>query len=74
MPSTPIPWHLLVAFRTTAGLSQTELAKRAGISKSYVNKLELGHRPPTPKVIGQLTRGLKLERHVLTKPADPVAA
>jgi transcriptional regulator with XRE-family HTH domain len=33
--------------RTTAGLSQAELADRMGVDRAYVSGLELGQRNPT---------------------------
>jgi len=33
--------------RIAAGLSQTEVAARMGIDRSYVSRLELGQRNPT---------------------------
>lgn len=41
------PAHLLVAARRTAGLSQEELAKRAGTSRPTLSSYEHGHRSPT---------------------------
>jgi transcriptional regulator with XRE-family HTH domain len=48
--------------RLAAGLSQAELAARAGLTGSYVCLLELRRRPsPTPEVIEALARALAIE-------------
>jgi transcriptional regulator with XRE-family HTH domain len=41
------PAHILVAARRSAGLSQDELAKRAGTSRPTLSSYEHGHRSPT---------------------------
>jgi len=43
----------LKALRMAAGLSQVELARKAGISREYLNRLEGGRHDPT---LGTLTR------------------
>ena len=40
--------------RTAAGLSQTDLAKRSGIDRSYVSGLETGQRNPTAMTLKRL--------------------
>jgi DNA-binding XRE family transcriptional regulator len=40
--------------RTAAGLSQTALAKRSGIHRSYVSALEAGQRNPTAVTLQRL--------------------
>ena len=44
----------LRALRTEAGMSQTELAKRLGITKSVVSYYELQERTPSPDVLIRL--------------------
>jgi len=44
--------------RKAAGLSQEELAFRAGISTSYVSLLETRNRQPTLTVLGAICRHL----------------
>lgn len=44
----------LKALRTNAGMTQTELAKRLGISKSVVSYYELQERTPSPDVLIRL--------------------
>lgn len=44
----------LKALRTNAGMTQTELAKKLGISKSVVSYYELQERTPSPDVLIRL--------------------
>lgn len=48
----------LKALRTAAGLSQGQLASRAGISSSYVSLFESGKRSPGPSTLHQLAEAL----------------
>ena len=51
---------LLAGFRQRAGLAQTDLARRAGVNASYINRLESGERLPMPEVALALASGLVL--------------
>ncbi len=44
--------------RADAGLSQEELADRAGLDRSYVGGVERGERNPTLIVIAKVAKGL----------------
>ena len=44
--------------RTAAGLTQTTLAKRSGIHRSYVSALEAGQRNPTALTLQRLAKVL----------------
>ena len=44
--------------RTAAGLTQTALAKRSGIHRSYVSALEAGERNPTALTLQRLAKVL----------------
>ena len=46
--------------RAEAGLSQEELADRAGLDRSYVGGVERGERNPTLVVIAKIAKGLGL--------------
>ncbi len=48
----------LKAMRTAKGLSQAALAKRARITREYVNKLEAGRYDPTLGVLQRLAKAL----------------
>ena len=66
MPSKDAPTDDFAAelkkARLAAGLSQAELAARAGLTGSYVCLLELRRRPsPTPEVLEALARALGIE-------------
>ncbi|MEV4329513.1 helix-turn-helix transcriptional regulator [Streptomyces sp. NPDC049597] len=44
--------------RTEVGISQTELAKRAGMTQPQISKLELGGTMPTLPLLARLARAL----------------
>ncbi|MGN6256962.1 MAG: helix-turn-helix domain-containing protein [Solirubrobacterales bacterium] len=58
------------ALRADAGLTQKELAARAGIDGTYVSHIERGDRNPTWAALGRLSRGLGVPRWVLVKRVD----
>jgi hypothetical protein len=47
------------AERAAAGLSQDELAARAGVQRAYVSIIEQGRRKPSPDVRARLERALR---------------
>ena len=44
--------------RTTKNMSQAALAKRAGLTREYVNKLEAGKQDPSLTTISALAKAL----------------
>jgi transcriptional regulator with XRE-family HTH domain len=61
--------------RTAAGLTQAELARRAGTSQSSIARLEAGAASPTLNTLERLARaaGVSLDIRVAPVPvADPV--
>jgi transcriptional regulator with XRE-family HTH domain len=44
----------LARYRKTNGLTQEELAGRAGLDRSFISLLEQGKRVPTIKTLGML--------------------
>ena len=46
------------ALRDEAGLSQEELAFRAGMKRTYLSDLERGTRNPTVRALGRLASAL----------------
>ncbi|WP_396593842.1 helix-turn-helix domain-containing protein [Brevundimonas sp. R86498] len=62
--------------RTALGLSQEELAFRAGMKRSYLSDLERGVRNPTVRALGRLATALGLEPWELLTPVvgDPPEA
>lgn len=51
--------------RTKRGLTQTKLAKAAGISVSYISHLERGRRSPSLCILEKLCFALKLPLSIL---------
>ena len=48
----------LIAARREAGLSQAELARRAGVRAETINRLEKGHHTPDAATFGKIERVL----------------
>lgn len=48
-------------YRVRAGLSQEELAFRAGMKRSYLSDLERGTRNPSVRALGRLAAALNIE-------------
>lgn len=55
----------LLKLRGDMGLSQAELAKRAGVSVKAIQDWEEGRNDPQPDELTQLAKGLGLGREVL---------
>ena len=53
-------------WREHRGLTQQELAKRAGISKPYLSQIETGKRQGTVETLSALARSLDVPLDVLT--------
>ena len=51
--------------RTRLGISQEELAFRAGLHRTYVSGVERGVRNPTVLIVGRLAKALDVEPPVL---------
>jgi transcriptional regulator with XRE-family HTH domain len=52
-------------FREKAGISQTELVRRAKIASPNLRKIENGRVEPWPKIRRSLARVLKVSQHEL---------
>ena len=52
--------------RAATGLQQQELAKKAGLTASYVSLVEMGKRNPSSAAIRKLSRALEIPPHLLT--------
>jgi transcriptional regulator with XRE-family HTH domain len=57
----------LKALRERRGLSQEELAEAAGISRTYLARLETAKHDPTLTVIEKLAKALKVKAADLLK-------
>lgn len=55
-------------FRDSEGLSQEELAFRAGMKRSYLSDLERGTRNPTVRALGRLADALGVAPPRLLEP------
>ena len=55
----------IARMRTRAGLTQEQLAERAGIGASYVARIEVGQRRPTLDVLAELADSLGVPLHRL---------
>lgn len=53
--------------RIECGLSQEELAFRAGMKRSYLSDLERGTRNPTVRALGRLADALSVTPHTLIR-------
>ena len=59
------------AARTRAGLSQPELAIRAGVSQAAVSRIEAGRRSPGSRMLLNLARALGVSVEALIDPPKP---
>ncbi|GAA2505726.1 hypothetical protein GCM10010406_47980 [Streptomyces thermolineatus] len=60
MESTPAAGENIAVLRKARGLGQAKLAREAGISLSYLSKIEVGERPATPPVVAAIAKALHL--------------
>ncbi|WP_063793997.1 helix-turn-helix domain-containing protein [Streptomyces graminilatus] len=60
MESTPAPGSNIAVLRKARGLGQSKLARMAGISVSYLSKIEVGTRPVTPPLVAALAKAMKV--------------
>lgn len=51
--------------RSARGLTQQELADRAGLNSSYISLLEKGHRVPGTKALEALSEALEVPMYLL---------
>jgi transcriptional regulator with XRE-family HTH domain len=54
--------------RTKAGLSQEELAFKAGVHRTYISQLERGLKCPSLATLLQISRALQMPLHQMLKP------
>ena len=65
-----IAWALLQEARRRAGLTQAELARRAGVPQSTVAKIERGRRDPSLSTLERLVRAAGFELRIQLAPRD----
>ena len=63
--------NLVREARRRAGLTQAELADRAGVPKSTVGRIESGARTPSTELVERLVRAAGLEVTVSLSEPDP---
>ena len=51
----------LKKFRAARGMTQEALALKAGISRTYIARLELGQQDPTLSTLEKLAKALKVK-------------
>jgi len=61
----------LRALRDEEGLSQVQMAKKLGVSRSTLNRLEAASINTTVKTLGDLCRALKCDIAELFQPTPP---
>ena len=59
MPSSPALAETLRARRIAAGLTQRDLAEKAGVPQPNVSAYELGHRKPNAETLERMNRALR---------------
>jgi transcriptional regulator with XRE-family HTH domain len=60
----------VIRYRTTHELSQSELARRLGVSQAVVGRLELGEHEPKIATLSKLARVLGLRFSIVIRPVD----
>lgn len=61
----------LLYLRTLRGLTQRELAFRAGVQQAEISKIERGLVSPTSRTLGKLADALQAEVRVLSRRVSP---
>ena len=62
--------HLVREARKRAGISQAELARRAGTTQSVISRLERGVTAPSMRTLSELVRACGFDLQVRLLPAD----
>lgn len=68
-----MPWSLgkiLASLRHEAGLSQEELADRAGLHRTYISQLERGLKSPTVAALSRIAKALGTKASKILKMAE----
>lgn len=57
--------HRLKLFRVAAGLKQSELAEKLGVTKNYVYMVESGRREPSREFVANLSKAVDIPLSVI---------
>ena len=63
-------WAIVKEARQRAGLTQRELARRAGTSQAAIGRIERGRQSPSLETVQRLLRACGLELRLQTAPFD----
>jgi transcriptional regulator with XRE-family HTH domain len=66
------PWTELHTERVARGLSITELADLAGISRETLSRLEAGARVPSDETLTKIARALRVRPARIKRLSEPV--
>jgi transcriptional regulator with XRE-family HTH domain len=67
------PGQLIREARERHGLTQAELARRAGTTQTAISRLEAGGRSPSVETLGRLVACMGERIELGTRPADPMS-
>jgi len=76
MRSTQVAGKLIGDIRRQRGLTQAELARAAGFTRSVVNAYERGHRQPGVNALARIAEaaGMRLRIEPAPRAVDPIRA
>jgi hypothetical protein len=66
--------HAIVVRRAFLKMTQTELARRIGVARSYISLLENGERPITDDLLQRIAAALGCKPEFLLRPLEDAAA
>ena len=66
--------HNIRLYRETIGISQEELAEKAGISPPFLGSIERGEKWPSHETLTGIAAGLKVEAYDFFKPEHIVSS
>ena len=66
--------HAIVVRRAILKMTQTELARRIGVARSYISLLENGERPITDDLLQRIATALRCKPEFLLRPLESAVA
>ena len=75
--STPLRWtngHAVAAARADAGITQTELAARVGVTKVAISHIEAGRSEASARMLSLIADALGIDAGPLIRPASAMIA